>query len=95
MITNFKIFENDEYNFKVGDYVYVIDISDIPMNHDLKYDTKYKLIRIYKSINKQLVCDLEYISDNGEPKNINFYYLRRFIPEEEYLFRNKIKKYNL
>ena len=32
MITKFKIFENNETKFKVGDSVYILDINENPYN---------------------------------------------------------------
>jgi hypothetical protein len=95
-----KLFENYmPVDFKVGDYVYAIDIADC--NNELQEDTKYQIIKIYSISNpykdKQSstdpmdLCNIK--TKNGFEKYQ--YFLRRFLKEDEYPIYLDAKKYNL
>jgi hypothetical protein len=96
MITEFKLFENsNNVDFKVGDYVYAIDIKD--SNNELQHDVRYKITKIYtmvyrkplsRSTNPIDMCDIKGKYDEEKYE----FFLSRFISEEEY---ENVKKYNL
>ena len=81
MITKFKMFESENYQFEVGDYVYAIDIDY--SNNGLKHDTRYKINKIYylHGVNSKR-CDIE--TENGAI--YRDFFLSRFIPENVYKY---------
>lgn len=106
MITNFKLFENENQTYKVGDIVYAIDIAGSG-EPSLKYDTKYRIVKIYDPIDYQkkeitipvnndkgYFCDVRF-SNNYGSIILKEYMLSRFISEEEYKLRKDVNKYNL
>ena len=106
MIKKFKIFERfNNVDFNVGDFVYAIDIEGT--NFTLKYDTKYKIVEIFKNIifnkniehsnNPEDFCFV--VEGDSELPVRHSYTLGKFISEKQYLEELKTKKtankYNL
>ena len=87
MITNFKIFEDNDnpYNIQVGDYVYYDDATEFT---SLENNIRYKILKIYTAEHSyEKVCDIE----NEYGDKALYYLLSAFTPEIEH----NTKKYNL